>query len=128
MSKPARRKRSTHCRARSRVSSLESSRTWISSRSRGVVQPGHRFDQPFHHKQLVVDGELDGDRRELGELLFELGLSIPVSEVEVDQLIAVQPVDGQDSQYDKVGNQDGEIERVQAVLGAHPIQKGSVGA
>ena len=94
----------------------------------GVVQPGHRFDQPFHHKQLVIDGKLDGYHRELGEFLLESRLSVPVSEVEVDQLVAVQPVNGQDSQYDKVGNQDGEIERVQTVLGADPVQKGSVGA
>ena len=43
----------------------------------GIVQLGNRFDQPLHHKKLVVDGELDSYHRELGESLLELRFFYP---------------------------------------------------
>ena len=56
---------------------------------------GDRLDQSLNYKHLVIDGQLDGDRRQRrtsGRLRYTLF----VSQVQIDQLIAMQPVNCQD--------------------------------
>ena len=73
-----------------------------------VVDPADGVDQPIRHVHLVIDGELDGDRRKGVERAGRDRLPVLVLHVEVHQVIPVPPVHGENDEDEEIC---GEYER-----------------
>ena len=86
-----------------------------------VVDAAEGVDEAVDDELLVEDGELDGDEGELA-LREVRGRSVGVgslplvAEVEPDELIAVDAVEGEDHHDDEVRHQQADVEGVPAVV------------
>ena len=76
-----------------------------------VVHLADRLDQPVHDVHLVVDGQLNGDGRQLVELAQRNRHLVPVLHVGVHQVVAVPPIASQNDQDEEVGGERQRFER-----------------
>ena len=82
----------------------------------GIIQVAAGLDEPVNDELLVEDGELQSDGWKLGEMRRRLPHSIlPVLVIAVNQLIAMDAVEGEDDHHHEVGNQQRGIKRIPAV-------------
>src|SRR6267143_1883506 len=57
-----------------------------------------RLDKPFHNIHFVVDWKLDRHSRLYVQLSLGLRSLVLVLQIEVDEVVSVDPIDGKDSQ------------------------------
>ena len=88
----------------------------------GIVDLGYRLDQSLNYKHLVIDGQLDGDRRQRRKSGW-LGYTLFVSQIQIDQLIAMQPVNCQDDQDHEIRDEHKHVKAVQDVVLARLVEK-----
>jgi hypothetical protein len=93
----------------------------------GVVDLHYLFNEALHHVPLVVERQLDGNRRELLEALGRLrnGL-LPVLEIRPDYVVAMDAIDGEDHQDREIGDEHGPIEPRELVNACERIVKQAV--
>src|SRR4030095_2109444 len=87
-----------------------------------IVDLGYRLDQSLNYKHLVIDGQLDGDRRQRRKS-GRLGYTLFVSQIKIDQLIAMQPVNCQDDQDHEIRDEHKHVKAVQDVVLARLVEK-----
>ena len=80
-----------------------------------VVERRGGFEQPADDIAFVVERQLNRNRGQVLEPLRWHGRLMPVPQVEIDEVVTVEPVDGQEDQHKEVGNQNGEVKGVGAV-------------
>ena len=71
-----------------------------------ILDPAHRLDQPVDDVHLVVERELDGDRRQRVEATRRHRLLVLVLHVQIHKVVAVPPVNGEDDEDEKVRRED----------------------
>ena len=80
-----------------------------------IVNASDGFEQALHNIALVENGQLDGDRRQLFELLQRTGRVLLVLQVSVGQQITVDAVNRKDNKNRKVRDQNREIKGIRLV-------------
>ena len=89
-----------------------------------IVQVAAGLDQPVNDELLVEDGELHGDAGKFGEVRLGLARSVlAVLVVAVDQLIAMNAIEGENDHHDEVGNQECGVKRVPVIQ----VLEGAIG-
>jgi hypothetical protein len=88
-----------------------------------IVEPADGVDQPIRDVHLVVDGQLDGDGRKDREGSGGHGLPILVLHVEVDQVIPVPPVHGENDEDEKVSREDQRFKGRHAAGNTHGVHR-----
>ncbi len=86
-----------------------------------VVDARNGFEQAFHHIALVENRELDGDTRQLRELLRRLRRLAAALHVQIDEIVAMNAVDRKNNENSEVRNQYREVESVRSVDAAERI-------
>src|ERR1700688_3748447 len=89
----------------------------------GVIESRDGLDETFEHVALVVNGQLNGDARPLGNRGRLRGNIFRVRVVVVTQPIAVQAIQRQDEKHDEVGNHHCQVE----AIGVVNARKGAIG-
>ena len=79
----------------SRVSSVESSSTWICEQVARIIEFADRLEQALDDVDFVEERELHGDHRELARNGPAAAAPLPVFQEEIDDEIAVQSVTGE---------------------------------
>ena len=81
-----------------------------------VVEVGAGFDQAVNDKLLIKNRQLDGDARKLLEMAGRfLGGVLPVFVIEINELVAMQAVEGQNDHHDEIRDEQRGVEPVPAV-------------
>jgi hypothetical protein len=81
-----------------------------------VVDGADGFDEAVDDKLLIVHGELDGDAGQLREVLGRIGIVVfAVLEIEVDERVAVQAVDGEQDHDGEVRDEERGVKGVPAI-------------
>ena len=80
---------------------------------RRVLELAAGINQAIDDELLVIDGKLHGDVRQIGEAPQRLfGCVLLMLVVQIDQLVTVHAIEGEDHHYDEVGDQQRGIKRV----------------
>ncbi len=70
-----------------------------------VIDAAHRIDQPIRDVHFVVERQLDGDSRQGTQRRERQRVLVPVPHVQVDQVIAVPPVNCENNQDEEIRGQ-----------------------
>ena len=81
-----------------------------------VIECADACEQALDHELLVVDGQLNGDARQLVEAVGRLSGGIAaIFEVGIDELVAMHAEEGKRQHHQEVGNEQREVEGIPAI-------------
>ncbi len=86
-----------------------------------ILNPADRLDQPFDDIHLVVQRELDGDRRQRLEVTQGDRVLVLVLHVQVDKVVTVPPVHCQDDQDEEVRREDEGFNKRHDTVRSRPV-------
>jgi hypothetical protein len=82
----------------------------------GIIQVAAGLNEPVNDELLIEDRKLQGDAGKLGETGSRLPHGVfPLPVIPVNQLIAMNPVKGEDDHHDEIRNQERGVEGVPAI-------------
>jgi len=82
----------------------------------GIVHCADGFEQTVDHELLVVDGQLHGDAGQFREMAKGGGIVVfPVLEIDIDELVTVHTVNGQNEHHSEIWKEQRQIKGVPAI-------------